>query len=228
MDDGNPVSISLIKDGEAVGGSYALSLKIGPLFILTNEVKDHAIDILMLLSQPRNSYLAIAIDYNRRASLENKAENELIHLFIALEALYSTENEKQEIMYRFANRIATLLGENKDHRIMLMKRAKKLYHLRSQIVHGSWNFKEGENIEDVFNWVKESILRFLILSKKYPTEKHENIIDRIDNAMLDNDLRNKLREESEKLVKEMEEIKTKAKEKTEGMKKSEDVKDKSI
>ena len=71
------------------------------------------------------------------------------------------------------------------------------------------------------SWVKESILRFLILSDKNPDSKHKDLIEMIDDAMLENDQREKLREESEDLVKTLEETKSKVKEEVEKAKKKE-------
>lgn len=209
--DGKPFSVAKIIDEKVISESYSLSFDVGPLFIIVQEMKNFAIDILKLLSEPRNGYLRIAVDYNRRAGLEKNGEDEILHLFIALEALYSLDNEKQEIQHRFSNRISTLLGMDKDHRINVRTRTKKLYNLRSKIVHGSEIF-EGENFNDLVEWTQESILRFLVLAKKYSTYKHENILDMIDNAMLDNSLRDKLREESKTLVQKLEQMKTTTKE----------------
>lgn len=218
---GEPFSVTVVKDGKIVAESYPVRLTIGPIFMVSEEIKSHAINVLTLLTKPENGYLSVAIDYHRRAALEQDGTNELIHLFIALEALYATENEKMEIQHKLSSRIATLLGKDKDDRIAIRKRAKKLYTIRSKIVHGSQKF-DADNIEDVVTWVQESILRFLVLANNRPEKKHEDIIELVDDAMLENELRDKIREESDELIKEMEETKAKAKEESEKMKKSQE------
>jgi len=219
-DEGKPFSVAKVKGGNVIEESFAIHLDVGPFFLITEDIKETAIDVLTVLSKSQNSYLRVAADYNRRASLEQEGTNEFIHLFIALEALYAHDEERAEIQYKFANRIATLLGKDKDNRKSLRERARKLYGLRSKIVHGSAKFN-AENIEDAVDWVKESILRFLILSDKHPDFKHKDIIKMIEDAMLENDLREKLREESEDLVKTMEETKTKAKKEIDNAEKKE-------
>ncbi len=209
-DNQTPFVVSAVKDGIIQGESFAFSFELPSFFLATSAIKDEMIKILVMLSEPRNGFLRIALDYHRRLKLEKEATNELIHLFITLEALYATENEKQEIAHKMASRIATLLAKNTSSRIALFKRAKKLYNLRSKIVHGSSNFK-ADNIEDALDWGRESILRFMTLIMKYPNKKHQDIINEIDNAMLDNKIRTKLRKDSEDLIKNEKESQQKVK-----------------
>jgi len=220
VNDGKPFSVTKVKDGKIIGETYSLRLNVGPFFIYSEDLKNHTIEVLKLLSQPRNRYLRVAVDYYRRAGLERDGINELINIFISLEALYATKNEKQEIQYRFSNRISTLIGKDKSHRIELRKRAKILYNLRSKIVHGT-EITEGSNFEDLVNWTQESILRFLVIVNKHPKAKHEDIIELIDEAMLDNEYGDKLREESNDLIRMKEESKKKAKEEEMKIKESE-------
>ncbi len=51
----------------------------------------------------------------------------------------------------------------------------------------------------------------MTLIMKYPNKKHQDIINEIDNAMLDNKIRTKLRKDSEDLIKNEKESQQKVK-----------------
>jgi hypothetical protein len=53
---------------------------------------------------------------------------------IALEALLIKEGDK--IRGRLATRVAALIAENEEQRALISQRMRKLYNLRSHIVHG--------------------------------------------------------------------------------------------
>jgi hypothetical protein len=53
---------------------------------------------------------------------------------IALEALLIKEGDK--IRGRLATRVAALIAENEEQRALISQRMRKLYNLRSNIVHG--------------------------------------------------------------------------------------------
>ena len=65
-------------------------------------------------------------------------EDRLIDYWIALEALFSP-SDNQEIKYRAALRIATLLGDTPDERVQLYDAVRHSYDWRSTLVHGGSN-----------------------------------------------------------------------------------------
>ena len=147
--------------------------------------------------ESRNEYLRIATTYFRRGRLDEYFDSKFIDWFIALEALYSKDEERTEMRFRLSNRIATLLGESTDERISIQEKFKKLYDLRSAVVHGSKSLSPNPDTSLIFTWLKESILRFLVLSKKY---NHDEIVSKIDQGMIDNTIAKQLQDESSSLI----------------------------
>jgi len=151
-----------------------------------------------------NEYLKIAIEYLRRARDADSPALIILDCISALEALFSTKNEKQEISYRLSNRVATLLADNKNERNILRNEIRNYYNLRSKLVHGSVVDVEPNAFGNLVIYVSESTARFLALAQKY--ENQDKIIDMIDEAMIDNTIIPKLKKESSALrdVKEFE------------------------
>ena len=153
------------------------------------------------IAEKHNEYLRIAMDYFRRGGMEHYIDNRVIDYFVSLEALYSKDEERTEMRYRFSNRIATLLGENTSDRLDIQKKARSLYNKRSALVHGSLKKLEDAEQGILFRWIRESILRFMSLSKIYPD--HKTVMDKIDHAMIDNSVRDELRIKSQDLLKKV-------------------------
>jgi hypothetical protein len=153
------------------------------------------------IPKKHNEYLRIAMDYFRRGRMEHYDDNRIIDYFVSLEALYSKDEERTEMRYRFSNRIATLLGKDIEDRLEMKEKARSLYDKRSALVHGSVTKLEDKEQGILFRWIRESILRFMSLSKFYLD--HKTIINKIDDAMIDNSIRDKLRIKSEDLLKKV-------------------------
>ncbi|MFZ0184382.1 MAG: hypothetical protein WAL88_06055 [Nitrosotalea sp.] len=157
----------------------------------------HILKYFPLLSNSGNEYLYVAIDYLRRARFEIADDIVILDCFIALEALFFKSSEKTELTYRLSNRVATLLGKNNEHRVKLREEISNLYDMRSRIVHGD-HISLGENpFGPLLIYVREAIMRFLMLSVKYTT--HNEIIKKLDDAAIDNSIRDDLRNESSEL-----------------------------
>lgn len=155
-------------------------------------------DYFDMLLDEKNEFLRIALDYFRLGTIDTRSSNKIIDYFVALEALYGKDEEKTEMRYRFANRIATLLGEDPLSRKSLMQRARTLYDKRSTAVHGSPTELAPGDLSTLYEWVRDSILRFIVLAKK--RQNHSEIVDEIDSAMLDNSIRDKMVQESGILI----------------------------
>lgn len=63
-------------------------------------------------------------------------EDQIVDLWVALESVFSTKDEKSEIIYRLSLRIARLLRTDPDDRQTMAKRLKTSYSARSTFVHG--------------------------------------------------------------------------------------------
>ena len=116
-----------------------------------------------LLSSSRNEVeelLLTGVRWAGRATVATTAEESFLLFAIALECLVlPTEGDK--LRYRLSQRVARLCGEDVDQRLELAKRTKKLYDIRSQIVHsGHYEVTEDERAE-IRIAVKAVILRSL-------------------------------------------------------------------
>ena len=121
----------------------------------------------------------------------------LIDLIICLEAMYLREN--QELSYRLSHRCATLLGYEKSgkEKEQIRKFIKIAYDARSQLVHGgkiNWKKIQSKNkielkaydfVEQVFEYARQSIRRFLVLNRKHglTKKKHENFLHVVDSSI---------------------------------------------
>jgi hypothetical protein len=145
-------------------------------------------------SLKENHFLLIAISRFRSALVRTDPIDQFLDLMICLEALFAP-NDKGEITTKLSNRLVTLVAKNEDERKDLWLFMKKMYNLRSGVVHGDGirnteiNGKKYE-IEDIrekiISLVRESIRKYLILSRKFSgNKKVEKICDEIDLALLD-------------------------------------------
>ena len=156
-----------------------------------------------VMTKKGNEYLKIATEYIWRGAFEESAEISIIDCFISLEALCMRTNDNTELSYRISNRLAVLLGEDDKSRLNLRKAIRDFYNIRSRIVHGEYINLPREGHNSLFVWTRKAILRFFVLAEKY--QNHDEIIDLIDDAMIDNKILEKLNEESCKLIDVIEE-----------------------
>jgi len=121
----------------------------------------------------------------------------LIDLAICLEAMYLREN--QELSYRLSHRCATLLGYEKsaEEKEQIRKFIKIAYDIRSRLIHGEqieWEKIKRKNeieleaypfVEQVFEYVRQSIRRFLALTSKCELvgTKHKNFLRIVDSSI---------------------------------------------
>tara|TARA_Y100000590_G_C15742527_1_gene1020790 strand:- start:1848 stop:3188 length:1341 start_codon:yes stop_codon:yes gene_type:complete len=145
-------------------------------------------------SLKENHFLLIAIGRFRSALTRTDSIDQFLDLMISLEALYAP-NDKGEITTKLSNRLVTLVAKNEKDRKDLWLFMKKMYNLRSGVVHGDGirnteiNGKKYEidDIRDkIISLVRESLRRYLVLSSKFSgNKKVEKICDEIDLALLD-------------------------------------------
>ena len=103
-----------------------------------------------LLASNRNEVeelLLTGVRWAGRATVATTAEESFLLFAIALECLV-LPTERDELRYRLAHRVARLCGEDLDQRLELAKITKKLYDVRSKIVHsGHYEVTEDERAE---------------------------------------------------------------------------------
>ncbi len=145
-------------------------------------------------------FLDLAIRRFVVATEENLSEDKVIDFMIALESLYSTET--QELAYRFALRLASLLGTSDKEREYLFEFAKKGYgDARSKLVHGESYKKPIDingkkfTIDELANELEKltrlSLRNFLNLISSYYHDK-EGIIKDLDRSLLSVTVRNEI------------------------------------
>ena len=91
----------------------------------------HAMDEL-----PRNGTLWAAIRVLRKALAETMWDLRIVLLWVALEALFGVD-DKGEQRFRLSTSLALFLSGDPSERRKIAAEAKKLYDVRSKVVHGS-------------------------------------------------------------------------------------------
>lgn len=156
---------------------------------------------LLLKENPSQNekYLQIAMEYFLEGCLkEANGDDEMATLdfIIGLESLYLTD--EQELKYKFANRVAVLLGnepERKDERRNFQEYAEEVYKLRNKIVHGGLSRKDirekltsttgkeiGGKVYSIRELLRISLIYFLSLHLN-GLEKKDVILKKIDSAL---------------------------------------------
>jgi len=156
---------------------------------------------LLLKEEPsqNETYLQIAMEYFLEGCLKEANGNDemaALDFIIGLEALYLTD--EQELKYKFANRVALLLGnepERKDERKKFQEYAEDIYKLRNKIVHGDLSRKDirekltsttgkqiGGKEYSIRELLRVSLIYFLSLHLN-ELEKQDVILKKIDSAL---------------------------------------------
>jgi hypothetical protein len=92
-------------------------------------------DLSSAFSELRNfPKLALARSYFEDSFDEKAQENQIVDIFVCLEALLLEKAE--ELVLRLATRMANLLGADGDERKKVFDGVKNFYNVRSKIVHG--------------------------------------------------------------------------------------------
>jgi hypothetical protein len=118
--------------------------------------------------------------------------DQIVDLMICLESLYVEGGG--EITVRFGSRVATLLSKNEKEREDCWIFAKKMYNLRSRIVHGEEienteingiQYTYDELLERLVNIARKSVLIYLQLLPQYSgNKKIDQIADDLDKAVI--------------------------------------------
>jgi len=136
-------------------------------------------------SKKENKFLDIAIRRFSSALARTDSVDQFIDLMISLEALYGG-GERGEITTKLSYRLATLVAKNEKEREDYWEFTKKMYSLRSGIVHGSKeNIMPDESLEKIIKLVRKSIHLYLKLANSYSGGgKITTICDDIDAGLV--------------------------------------------
>lgn len=138
------------------------------------------------------------INWARYFFLKNYQTKDLVdrHIFlsVALEALYG--EGKHELMYRFSNRAALLLGDDIKRRKTVYSDVKRAYKKRSDILHGriGW-ILEPKEVLGYTEIIRQTILRCISLY----TQGYMNIGKILDECMHNPEKHTKLLEDAKML-----------------------------
>ncbi|MFQ5830001.1 MAG: hypothetical protein ACE5JD_12725 [Candidatus Methylomirabilia bacterium] len=139
----------------------------------------------------RTAHLMAATDFFEQAhgNWWLSPDMRLILLMMAAEALF-TDDDRGKLAYRLSQRIAVLNGVHSGERKTMFELTKKLYDLRSRLMHGSvyrakGGFLEvsGPDVSAFTNLVRSSLLYFIALRRK-DLGKAE-ILKTLDRAIFD-------------------------------------------
>ncbi len=90
-------------------------------------------------------FLSLALRRFSQAGNRLQSEDKLIDLMICCEALFLDKSEQGELSYRLAQRAAIFLEKTPDRRMKAFKFFKRVYSMRSDIVHGNTPKKPNQN-----------------------------------------------------------------------------------
>ncbi len=119
----------------------------------------------------------IAIRRFNYAYEREKAEDKLVDYMIAFEALYFKSGETGELLYRLATRVSRLLRQSFEDRKLVFKKMKDFYDKRSAVVHGEPTNIGQDFLNEVEDYLRNSIKTFL---KELTSHSHQDIIDSLD------------------------------------------------
>lgn len=147
------------------------------LSIINNKSKFSVSRAKKILTKPKGSFqerLLSAIQWAGRAATDARSEEAFLLYAISLESIMLSDNEKDELQYRLALRVAHLLGKDSESRKQIVRQVKDLYKVRSQIVH-SGKFRVADvDLQQIKLLTKKCILRILgdetFLSMQTPKE----------------------------------------------------------
>jgi len=133
--------------------------------------------------------LAHAILRFNRGIESDSPREAFVDLMITLEVLF-LESRRGEIRYKLGNRVASLIGGKEGYE--LSSKVKKLYDLRSEIVHsGGVGYKELQKKRDFLeSLARESLLGVIALRRNIPPKK---LPAKLDECMHDPNVRKMLR-----------------------------------
>lgn len=143
-------------------------------------------------SKKENKFLEIAIRrFGSTLSRTNEID-QLIDLMISIESLYVSS--PGEITVRLSNRLSTLLAKNDKQREDYWLFTKKVYSLRSGIIHGEGlrsteingkKYSLDEILDKLVDLTRKSILIYLKLVNHYSGKKKiDKICEDIDKALI--------------------------------------------
>ena len=107
--------------------------------------------------------IRVALLWLSRSTIAQSPAEALTHCTIALERLLILDGEETTVE-RFADRLAYLISENKEQRISIHRAAKRLYDIRSKIVHSGFfavELRQYQEIEQLAHGAMSAIAKLI-------------------------------------------------------------------
>ena len=118
----------------------------------------------LLGKQSRNEVeelLLTAVRWSGRATVSERLEESFLLYAIALECIVLPGMDGGELRHRLSQRVARLLGGNMGDRVVLQQKTKKLYDIRSKIVHNGFYEVNEDDLNVMRTIAKRVVLRLL-------------------------------------------------------------------
>ncbi|MCC6125721.1 MAG: hypothetical protein IT426_12210 [Pirellulales bacterium] len=170
---------------------HVQNIVAGPLlpFVLDAQKKDHLTntcglkiiqDILALSSEKRNTLQSAIIQAFQalgRAIVAPTVDMRFLGCTIALERMLIRDNE-ETTTERWSDRLAVVLSKDVEQRRRIVQRAKKLYELRSRIVHAAYSGVSESDARTMERWAVGLIL--CTLGRQHEFTSHEEFCKKND------------------------------------------------
>jgi len=142
------------------------------------DAKERFLQLLPDRQRIMENPLGLALRYYYYAVLASRRrlEDAVIHLMIAAEVLLCERDDKKT--KTLSSRLSTLIAENEKEKTEVSKKMRKLYGLRSGIVHGGGKRPSLGDTKTLFNYIRRAIER--CLSLRYLSKKE--VLAELDKA----------------------------------------------
>jgi hypothetical protein len=121
--------------------------------------------------------LHLAIRRFNYAYERDRYEDKLMDYMIAFEALFFKRGEVGEFAHKLASRVSHLLKDNFDDRKDVFNGMKDFYKKRGDVVHGEDTTIDQTFVNNVEEYLRQSIKIFL---NRLKTQNHQDIIEHLD------------------------------------------------
>lgn len=125
---------------------------------LIDEINHRGLDLVSRVLKKDNrtqfeSKLLEALIIYSRVSVSQNLSDKLVYALVALESVF-LRNQSEPIQQNLGERIAFLIGQTSDERMAIVALVRKIYKIRSSVIHhGKSVSSNAKEIEDFFNVV---------------------------------------------------------------------------
>jgi hypothetical protein len=182
-------------------------------FVLRSETKNYTLSSTEIssLRMFRKSLLPFLRKINSFPSVElalllygsdDGTQSDFMGAFTALEALLTKDGETEGLTYRLSMRIANLLGNDTDARKARFQDVRKLYNLRSKMVHGSPLPAKHRDPVGELDSLRETLRRVLLSVMALLSEgvRRDELPDLLDDLAFDDKKRKQVQATASKFL----------------------------